>query len=147
MKYLSTKTYDHIEGMSCSFRQWRAESHCNRIHGYSLSVKFVFGATNLDERNWVVDFGGLKDVKTWLKDMFDHTCCVADDDPELEVFKELEERGLISLRIVPGTGCEKFAELIYRHVDPLIQQQSNGRCFVQSVEVREHGGNSALVEA
>jgi 6-pyruvoyltetrahydropterin/6-carboxytetrahydropterin synthase len=71
---------------------------------------------------------------------------VAEDDPELEVFKELSERGLIDLRIVAGTGCEKFAELIYNYTNQLIQQQSAGRCFVQSVEVREHSGNSAVVE-
>ena len=51
--YNSTKTYGHDVGLSCSFRQWRAQSHCSKVHGYALSVKFTFAAEKLDERNWV----------------------------------------------------------------------------------------------
>ncbi len=41
--YRSTKMYDHNEGLSCCFRQWRAtDSHCRLIHGYALAFKFVF---------------------------------------------------------------------------------------------------------
>src|SRR5918993_5827328 len=82
--YRSTKTYDHTEGLSCCFRQWRAShSHCRLVHGYALAFKFVFATFELDERNWCFDFGGLKPVKAWLKDLFDHTMLVAQDDPEL----------------------------------------------------------------
>ena len=38
------------------------------LHGYSLQFKFTFEARELDERNWVVDFGGLKPLKAWLED-------------------------------------------------------------------------------
>ncbi len=36
--YRSTKSYDHSEGLSCCFRQWRAtHSHCSLVHqGVSL---------------------------------------------------------------------------------------------------------------
>ena len=37
-KYFSTKTYNQI-GPVC-YRQWRADSHCNLIHGYALSFHF-----------------------------------------------------------------------------------------------------------
>ena len=90
MAYYSTKTYDHNEGLSCAFRQWKAtHSHCRWIHGYALAVKFTFGAHKLDDRNWVQDFGGLKDIKQWLKQMFDHTLCISEDDPELDKFKDI----------------------------------------------------------
>ena len=36
MKYQVIKTYGNETGHSCAFRQWRAESHCNLIHGYGL---------------------------------------------------------------------------------------------------------------
>ncbi len=145
-KFYSTKTYDHSEGLSCSFRQWRATSHCALIHGYALSVKFVFASDSLDNCNWVVDFGGLKEVKAWLKDMFDHTCCVAKDDPELDIFRELYKRHLIDLRIVENTGCEGFAQQIFKHINPMISNMTNNRCWIHSVEVREHSGNSAIIE-
>ena len=73
-KFYSTKTYNNDRGLSCAFRQWRAEhSHCKLIHGYSLGFKVIFECDELDERNWVMDFGGLKKFKNWLEDMFDHT--------------------------------------------------------------------------
>ena len=61
--YRSTKSYDHSEGLSCCFRQWRAtHSHCRLVHGYALAFKFVFATHRLDERHWCFDFGGLKPI-------------------------------------------------------------------------------------
>ena len=142
MTYYSTKTYDHNEGLSCAFRQWRAkDSHCRWIHGYALAVKFTFGCKELDDRNWVQDFGGLKEIKQWLKHTFDHTLCIAEDDPELETFKGLEDLDLVDLRIMPAVGCEKFAEYIYNHVSKIVDED---RKWLEAVEVREHGANSAI---
>jgi 6-pyruvoyltetrahydropterin/6-carboxytetrahydropterin synthase len=146
--HVSTKTYTHSVGLSACFRQWRAESHCRFLHGYSLSVKVEFAAGNLDIRNWVVDFGSLKSFKRWLEDTFDHKTLVAEDDPEIETFRELDRKGLIQLRIVPGTGCEKFAELIFRYLETWLYENGysyDGRVRVLSVEVREHESNSAVV--
>lgn len=143
-KFLSTKTYCHNEGLSCAFRQWRASSHCRLIHGYAIQVGLVFEAAELDDRNWAVDFGGLKEIKAWLKDNFDHTYLVAEDDPNLEDFKSLNDKGLLDLRILPNVGCEAFAKHIFDYVNDVIVKQSNGRCWVKSCEVREHGANSAI---
>ena len=79
-KYISTKTYTHLGPVA--YRQWRADSHCNLIHGYALSFHFEFETNDLDARNWVVDFGGLKPLKGNLEDWFDHTLLVAQDDPD-----------------------------------------------------------------
>lgn len=145
VSYFSTKTYDYTLGLSTVFRQWRATSHCRVLHGYALNFRFLFGASHLDDRNWVVDFGGLRQLKAWLVDHFDHTTCVAQDDPALASFRDLHHRGLIDLREVSHTGCEGFAEMAFRYADSMIGQESHGRCWVQEVEVREHGGNSAIV--
>jgi 6-pyruvoyltetrahydropterin/6-carboxytetrahydropterin synthase len=107
-------------------------------------VKFTFGCKKLDDRNWVQDFGGLKDIKKWLKHMFDHTTVIAEDDPERDMFNELEKKGIIDLRIIPAVGCEKFAEFIYNYVAKIIKDESQGRVWLDSVEVREHGANSAI---
>lgn len=146
MTYYSTKTYDHNEGLSCAFRQWRAtHSHCQLIHGYSLAFKFVFGAHTLDDRNWVQDFGGLKDIKSWLKEQFDHTLCIAEDDPEFQTLMLLDGK-IADIRVLPAVGCEKFAEHVYNHVSKIIEQSSGGRVWLDSVECREHGANSAIYQ-
>jgi 6-pyruvoyltetrahydropterin/6-carboxytetrahydropterin synthase len=145
MTYVSTKTYGHEIGLSACFRQWRAESHCRLLHGYALAVKFEFEADELDFRNWVVDFGSLKSLRGWLEDTFDHTLLVAEDDPLKDELCQLAGLGLARAVVVPATGCEAFAELIYGCAQ--IWLKDNGyapRVRLGSVEVREHGANSAI---
>jgi 6-pyruvoyltetrahydropterin/6-carboxytetrahydropterin synthase len=144
-KYRSTKTYGHELGLSCCFRQWRADSHCNQLHGYSLAFQVVFEADTLDARNWVVDFGSLKSFKAILEDSFDHKLVVAQDDPELGFILQLKERGIADVLVFPRVGCEAFAEYVGETLD--IWLTDNGyapRVRVVSVECREHGANSAL---
>jgi 6-pyruvoyltetrahydropterin/6-carboxytetrahydropterin synthase len=144
--FLSTKTIGHDRGLSCCFRQWAAESHCNLIHGYSLSFKFVFASEQLDHRNWVVDFGkgGFSEIKQWLEYMFDHTMLVAEDDPQRSELERLAELGLCEVRLVRSTGCEMTAKIVFDKANEIIQNLTGGRCWVESVEVAEHGANSAI---
>ena len=145
-RFYSGKTYSHATGHSCAFRQWRADSHCNLIHGYSLGFKFVFEAQELDERNWVYDFGNCKWIKAWLEENFDHTLAVDVKDPELLNLTELGTKGLAKVVEMNGVGCEKFAEHVYNFVAPQVKEQTGGRVKLKSVEVFEHGANSAIVE-
>ena len=147
MAFYSTKTYGHNIGLSAVFRQPHADhSHCRFLHGYSLGFKFTFGCNELDNKNWAVDFGGLKPLKEWLKEMFDHTYLVAEDDPEMETVQMLQDKGLIDIRVVPAVGCERFAELVFDKAQEIIEAQYGQRCWVQRVTVREHEHNSATVE-
>ncbi len=143
--YQSTKTYGHSAGFSCAFRQWRAESHCKLIHGYALAFKFVFESEVLDIRNWVVDFGSLKGLKQILEDTFDHTTVVAEDDPQIEWFREGQRRGILRLVEIPAGGCEKFAEYTYMVAQQWLQDAGYGaRIHLVSVEVSEHEANSGI---
>ena len=85
--FRSTKVFD---GYSTVFRQWKAEgTHCRFLHGYGVSLRVWFEG-ELDERNWVWDFGGMKRAKNtidgknpkeWMDYMLDHTTIVTEDDP------------------------------------------------------------------
>lgn len=168
-KFYSTKTYGTDRGLSCCFRQWRAShSHCSTLHGYSIGIKLVFECDTLDDKNWCMDFGGLKEFKAWADSMFDHTLVVAEDDPMLDFFKHMNEivdidskdhlsklpyeRGaLCDLRIVPGVGCEMFAKIAFDKMAELLASGDmrypiNPTVRVKSVEVFEHGANSATYE-
>lgn len=146
MAYQSTKTYGHEIGLSCCFRQWKADSHCKLLHGYALSFKFVFEASELDSRNWVVDFGGLKSLKSRLEDTFDHTLLVAYDDPMREVILDLDRKHHIAKVIeVENAGCEATAKLVFDVAELWLRDAGYGdRVILVSVEVSEHGANSAL---
>jgi 6-pyruvoyltetrahydropterin/6-carboxytetrahydropterin synthase len=150
MKFQSTKVFD---GYSTVFRQWRAEgTHCRFLHGYGISFKIVFEG-DLDERNWVWDFGGMKRAKNkidgmnpkeWMDFMFDHTYLIAEDDPFLPKAMEMFWTGIVQLRVVPATGAEQFAKYIYDKVSKFIKTETEGRVRVVSVEFKEHNKNSAI---
>lgn len=145
MRYQSTKTFGHEIGLSCAFRQWRAHSHCKLIHGYALGIKFIFEADQLDRCGWVVDFGGLKSLRKMLEDTFDHTLLVAEDDPQKDLLLSLSGMGIANALEVPATGCEAFAKMIYEVAHQwLFDAGFSPRCLLVSVEVKEHGANSAI---
>ena len=138
------RSYKEFNGYSTAFRQWRADSHCKYIHGYALRFKVWFDG-ELDHRNWVVDFGCFKrnGIKDWMKSMFDHTTCIAKDDPELKSFLEMEAKGLIQLRVMEDVGCEKFAEYVFEYLNKKIKEETDGRVKVHKVQCWEHGENMA----
>ena len=125
-KFYSTKHYGHNIGLSTVFRQPNADhSHCHFLHGYSLAFTFTFGCDRLDNKNWAVDFGGLKPLKKWLEDSFDHKTVVDKNDPHMEEFKRLEEKGLAQLTIFDGVGAEKIAEHAFKFADNLIREATD----------------------
>ena len=145
MAYFSTKPYGHNIGLSAVFRQPNADhSHCHLLHGYSLQFKFTFGCTDLDNKNWAVDFGGLKPLKAWLEDHFDHKLCIDKDDPMKDDLLLLESKGLAEIRQFDGVGAEKFAEHAWRFADKLVREATDNRCWCESAECAEHGSNSAI---
>ena len=147
MTLLCRKTYGHDLGLTATFRQWRAKSHCQYMHGYALAFQFTFNCDRLDENGWVMDFGGLKPLKQWLQDTFDHKTLVAEDDPLLDYFRDMDETGLIQLVHVERTGCEAFAQMAAGECQRIVDASSTNfarRVQVQEVVVSEHGGNSAI---
>jgi len=151
--FFSTKTYGNDRGLSCCFRQWKADhSHCSLLHGYSLGFKLTFECDSLDERNWVQDFGGLQELKEWLEYTFDHTIVLAEDDPQRHVFVELEKKGLARVVVMEQVGSEKFAEEVFKRMTILLEKHKynetslNPTVRVRSVECFEHGANSAGFE-
>lgn len=139
-KFVSTKRFT---GFPCTHRQWKADSHCRFVHGYSREFYFEFECDELTKEMWVMDFGGLKEVKAWLDHMFDHTFLASNDDPALEDFKKLDKEGVIQLRVMPNAGMEGTAKYVYEHVAKIVDKATNSRVRIVKVEVRENEKNSA----
>ena len=147
MAFYSTKHYGHNIGLSAVFRQPNADhSHCSLLHGYSLAFTFTFGCDELDNKNWAVDFGGLKPLKQWLEDNFDHKVVVDANDPKLDFLRSMEAEGIAELTILDGVGAEKFAEHAFNFADKLVREATDNRCYCVRAECAEHGANSAIYE-
>ena len=143
-KYISTKTYNQIGPVA--YRQWRADSHCNLIHGYALSFHLEFECDTLDARNWCMDFGGLKPLKGLLEDWFDHTLLVAQDDPMREHLLKLGELKLAKITEVEKTGCEGIADFLYEYINTIFLPSygEKERVWCCKVQVRETDANMAM---
>ena len=151
--FRSTKKFD---GFSTVFRQWKANTtHCQYLHGYDVEFEITFEG-ELDDRNWVWDFGGMKRAentidgmmpKAWMDYMFDHTFVVAEDDPFKESFMKMDEAGVAQVRVVPAVGAERFAEFVFNKVNDFVQLETAGRVKVIQVKFMENHKNSATYVA
>jgi len=149
--YKFTSTKEYIDEFPVAYKQWKADTHCNKNHGYSFSLKFYFGANELDKRGWVIDYGVLKELKQLLKDQFDHKTLIAYDDPDLERYRQLEKDGILDLTVLPGMGCERIADMLYKFVNSVfipdyLGQVESERVWCYKVEVRETQSNMAFRE-
>lgn len=154
-KYTSTKEF--VDAFPCAYRQWRASNKpngkpgCNKLHGYAFSIKVFFGTDSLDVRRWVVDYGGLRDLKEMLESQFDHCTLVSEDDPHLDWYHEAERRGMLKLTVLPNLGCESLADMIYKYINGVYIPDHMGsgeaeRVWCYRVEVRETQSNMSFRE-
>lgn len=146
MPFDSTKVFS---GYSVALRQWKAaHSHCSLLHGYALYFHVTFTSINgeLDEMNWVQDFGSFKrnGIKDWMNEMFDHTVLVEEDDPMRGYFEMMQVEKIAKVHFLPKMGCEYLAKLVFDKFNEVLSLQEGGRVKVTRVECFEHANNSAI---
>jgi len=155
--YQSTKIFDNY---SIALRQWKAShSHCELLHGYAFKFKVWFESNEpdvdqqLDDMNWIVDFGGFKDadspsggngLKTWMNSMFDHVTMVEKDDPYLDIFQQMEQMGILKLIVLDKMGAESVARLVFEKMNEVMSKTDANRCKVVKVECNENDKNSGI---
>ena len=122
---------------------------CASVHGYDRTVKLTFSGT-VDDNGWIVPFGELKQVKTWLEYYFDHVTVLPADDPRLDTIPEsmTGPGGILgTLRVLPyGVSMEMSALFIWEHLNPFILSITDSRCYISKVESIEHERNTAFIE-
>lgn len=162
MAYTSTKTFDCISGAHRNHRAAanpsRDSRKCAYIHGYTKTFTFVFGCSELDDYQWCVDYGTSSSnpdkprtmtlIKQFLQDEVDHGVTTDSHDPMLLKLKEMHDLELIKLIVIPvengqSGSVEGMCRYLFNRFDPLLREESNGRCWIQSVTVSEHHKNSS----
>lgn len=123
-------------------RQHRHGGHCALVHGHNWSIKFTFACQELDENAFVVDFGGLRYIREWIDDTFDHACVFNSDDPLREALVAAAP-GAWKPLVVENCSAEGIAEFVFDAVDPMVRERTSGRAWLESVEVAEDSRNSA----
>lgn len=146
-KFISTKEY--VESFPVAYRQWKDSGKCSILHGYSLTIKFEFECDKLDARNWCVDYGSLRPLKSQLEEWFDHRLLIASDDPQKELLLSLRDAGIAKVTEVERTGCEGLADFLYKWMNTCFIPDTYGtgeaeRVWCCKVEVRETTANMAM---
>lgn len=141
--FISTKKFT---GFPCTHRQWRDEGHCRFVHGYSREFSFWFKSKSLDDKGWVMDFGGFKEFKAFLEDYFDHTFLANMDDPELPLFIEMDKKEIIKLRVLESVGMEGTSKFLHTKMNEYLDKKTQGRVWCFRVETRENEKNSGIYE-
>ena len=68
------------------------------------------------------------------------------DDESVRVIRTHRHRKDGPMRIHPATGCERFAEYLYKIINEFLAKETEGRVKAIKVEVYEHERNSASYE-
>ncbi len=147
MKLFEYTCSKHFRDYPCCHRQWKHSGHCRFVHGYSRSFTVFFAARELDKFGFVVDFSSLRLLEKKLRDQFDHTFLINEDDPFLEEWKSLHEGGALDLRIMKNVGMESSAKLVWEWSNSLLVNRDSGRSCCWRVEARENETNSACYES
>lgn len=147
---MTTQTQHTIEkrytNLKAAHRQWRHEGHCSGIHGENWTITLVVGCLALDERGFVIDFGGMKEIRDWLHNNFDHTLLLDEDDPALPMLQKIQEHTHIAkIVVLPSASAEGIGRYVLQNVDAMIRFMTGNRCYLVKVVVNEDEKNTATV--
>lgn len=123
-------------------RQHHHDGHCALIHGHNWAITLTFACRETDVNGFVVDFGKLRYLKSWIEEHLDHACLFNQDDPEREAL--LKAAGdLFKAYILPNCSCEGLAKHLYGVFNPMVRDATDGRVWITAVEIEEDSKNSA----
>jgi 6-pyruvoyltetrahydropterin/6-carboxytetrahydropterin synthase len=136
------KTYRDIP---FAHRQHLHDGNCALIHGHNWTITLTFTSRALNPSGFVVDFGKLKFIKTWIDTHLDHACLFNESDPEKAVL--LQQMGhLFKPYVLPNCSSEGIAQHLYHLFNPMILKETQDRAWLTAVEIEEDHKNSARYE-
>ena len=136
------KTYHDIP---FAHRQHLHDGHCAFIHGHNWGITVTFACHETDANGFVVDFGKLKYLKTWIEANLDHACLFNEGDLEaVELLNSFS--GLFKAYSLPNCSCEGIAHHLHGIFDQMVRAETCNRVWVTSVQVIEDKTNSAIYE-
>lgn len=123
-------------------RQHLHDGHCALIHGHNWGITLTFACSEPDPNGFVVDFGKLKYLKTWIDEHLDHACLFNHSDTEAT--RLLAAGGeLFKAYTLPNCSCEGLAQHLHGIFDAMVRADTDGRAWITETEIVEDSKNSA----
>jgi 6-pyruvoyltetrahydropterin/6-carboxytetrahydropterin synthase len=87
------------------------EGKCRHLHGHNGRAVISIASDQLDHRGMVLDFTDIKrDVSGWIDANLDHRMLLCQDDPAVEMLRQLDE----PMYLLPANPtAESIAKLIF----------------------------------
>lgn len=145
MPFLTSKSFGGATGFSCCYRDHSdQESTLGQLHGSVLGFKIMFEADTLADIKQVDSM--MEKIEEFLDANFAHTTIIAQDDPSMEAFDQLDEDGAIDLVVLPNTDIATFAKSVFDYCAHWIGEGTGnfGSLTIHSVECKEHDGTSSI---
>ena len=112
---------------------------CNNNHGHSWVIKLSVECDKLDEKDMVIYFQDLKELKVWIDNNLDHATILWENDPMCDYIRQSGQR----IYITKGNPTsEVIGEIIFNHA---VQLFDNSRTKIKSVEVSETCTSAAQI--
>ncbi len=134
-----TKKYSDVP---FAHRQHLHDGHCSFVHGHNWDISITFACEELDENGFVVDFGKLRFIKSWIEEHLDHACVLAKADPLKSALISAAPEAW-KVYEVDSCSCEGLAAHLLEVFDAMVRENTSGRVRVMSVEVSEDRKNAA----
>lgn len=127
-------------------RQPFHDGHCAFIHGHNWAITVTFACRERDENGFVIDYGKLGFLKDWIAENLDHACVFRRDDPLREKLVNAAPEAW-KVYLIDDCSNEGIAMHLCEVFDALVRKNSQGRAWVEAVEVEEDSKNAARYEA
>ncbi len=133
------KTYFDIP---FAHRQHLHDGHCSFVHGHNWDISLTFACDETDENGFVIDFGKVKFIKSWIEENLDHACVFSTSDPLApKLIEAVPEAWKVCF--VKQCSCEGLAKHLFDVFNELVRKNTNGRAWVVAVAVSEDKKNTA----
>lgn len=128
MKYTVTKQFT-FEAAHRLLKNYTGK--CTNNHGHSWVIKLHIEASDLDDKDMVIDFMEMKELKKWIDENIDHTSILWEKDPMCDYIRQSGQR-LYTTKGNPTS--EVIGKIIFEQARKLFE---NSRIRIKSVEVDE----------
>jgi 6-pyruvoyltetrahydropterin/6-carboxytetrahydropterin synthase len=113
------------------------EGKCKYLHGHSYNVTVALTAPILDQYDFVIDFGDIKEMfDNWVQEHWDHVTLVSELDTTLIDFLKIEKQDYF---VIPGqrnTTAEALAEFLFLKFKDILAQNDKHTNQLKLISVK-----------
>ncbi len=112
------------------------QGKCRHLHGHTYRVRVVLSSEQLDQYDFVIDFGDIKRLfDVWVQQHWDHATLVSELDQSLLDFLIDQKQDHF---IIPGqrnTTSEALAEFLFNKFNEILSTSDYAQTSIRLLEV------------